>query len=133
MVFSVTSFCSEWPASGFPLRTQASGSVARAIAPRAESAPTQPMTPVRSCASGTTANCPNEPPALTMPLAMPRFCGGTARLTADISTPRPDMPEPPAAMTPISTISIQVLEACGVSTVPSITSTPPSAITRPVP
>ena len=43
------------------------------------------------------------------------------------------MPPPPAATTPISSTSIQVLVACGVSTVPSITSTAPMAMTRPVP
>ena len=47
-------------------------------------APIQPIAPVLYCAIGTTANCPNQPPALTKPLAMPRFSGGSAR---DCCTP----------------------------------------------
>ena len=101
--------------------------------PSAVSAPTQPIAPVSSAASGATTNCPNEPPALTMPLARPRFSAGSARATADISTPSPAMPPPPAATTPMSSTSIHALVACGVSTVPSMTSTAPAATTRPVP
>src|SRR5467141_3608027 len=64
---------------------------------------------------------------------MASFSGGTARATADISTPSPAMPPPPAATTPIRSTSIQVLVAWGVSTVPIMTSTAPAAMTRPVP
>ncbi len=116
-----------------PRSTQASGTMASESRPSAVSAPTQPNAPVSSIASGATTNWPNEPPALTMPLAMPRFSGGNARATADISTPSPAMPPPPAAITPIKSTSIQVLVAWGVSTVPIMTSTAPAAMTRPVP
>src|SRR5438094_1051511 len=116
-----------------PRSGQASGTMASESSPSAVRAPTQPSIPVRRTASGATTNWPNEPPALTMPLARPRFSGGTARATADISTPRPAMPPPPAAITPMRSTSIQVVLACGVSTVPSITSTAPVATTRPVP
>jgi len=71
----------------------------------------QPIDPNSNCANGTTANCPKEAPALIMPLAMPRFSGGSTRPIADITTPRPVMPAPPAATTPTNTISIQVLVA----------------------
>src|SRR6266850_524783 len=117
----------------FPRKTKASGTMASESRPSDVSAPTQPSAPVSAIASGATTNWPNEPPALTMPLAMPRFSGGSARATADISTPSPAMPPPPAATTPIRRTSIQVLVAYGVSTVPSMTSTAPVAITRPVP
>ncbi len=116
-----------------PRSTKASGTIASERRPSAVSAPIQPSMPVSTIASGATTNWPNEPPAFTMPLAMPRFSGGSARATADISTPSPAMPPPPAATTPIRSTSIQVLVACGVSTVPSMTSTAPMAITRPVP
>ena len=101
--------------------------------PSTVSAPTQPSVPPSSTASGATRNWPNEPPALTMPLARPRFSGGSARATEDMSTPRPAMPLPPAETMPMRRISVQVVLAYGVSTVPSITSTPPMAMTRPVP
>src|SRR2546421_2973654 len=129
--FSGTAPCAA--AGCFPRSTKASGTMASESRPSAVSAPTQPNIVVKRIASGATTNWPKEPPALTMPLAMPRFSGGSARATADISTPRPAMPPPPAATTPMSSTSIQVLVACGVSTVPSITSTAPTAMTRPVP
>ena len=116
-----------------PRSTQASGSTASAIAPSAASALTHPSAPVRNSASGTTANWPNDPPAFTSPLARPRACAGTARPTADISTPSPAMPAPPAAMTPITTSSSHAVCAYGVSAVPIATSTAPVAMTRPEP
>ena len=43
----------------------------------------QPATAVMPCAIGTKMNWPNEPPALTMPVAMPRLAGGARRAVAD--------------------------------------------------
>src|SRR4051812_16082047 len=107
--------------------------MARERNPSTVSAPTQPSVPPSSTASGATMNCPSEPPEFTMPLASPRFSGGRARATEDISTPSPAMPLPPAEMMPMKRISIQVVLAYGVSTVPSMTNTPPMATIRPVP
>ena len=49
----------------------------------------QPATAVMPCAIGTKTNWPNEPPALTMPLAMPRLSGGASRAVADEQHRRP--------------------------------------------
>ena len=60
-------------------------------------------------AIGANRNWPNEPPALTMPVAMPRFSAGISRVVAAISTDGPAMPAPPAASTPIAKISPAVV------------------------
>jgi len=49
-----------------------------------------------------------EPPALTTPLARPRFSGGGVRPTADVNTPSPATPAPPAATTTMRRTSIQI-------------------------
>src|SRR3954466_5234344 len=116
-----------------PRSGQASGTMASERSPSTVRAPAQPSVPPRSTASGAMMNWPSEPPALTMPVARPRFSGGSTRATDDMSTPRPAMPLPPADTTPMSTINIQAVVAYGVSTVPSMTSRPPMAMTRPVP
>ena len=46
----------------------------------------QPSAPVSAMAMGAMTNWPNEPPALTMPVARPRRSGGTRRVAAAIST-----------------------------------------------
>jgi hypothetical protein len=73
------------------------------------SAPTQPRLAVSAAASGAMRNWPNEPPALTTPVASPRRSGGIRRLVAAISTEGPAMPAPPAARMPSAKIRPQVL------------------------
>ena len=85
------------------------------------------------CATGAKMNWPNEPPALTMPVANPRRSGGTSRVVAAISTAGPAMPAPPAASTPIAKISPAVLVMNGISAVPIATSIKPTTNTRPGP
>ena len=85
----------------------------------------QPATAVMPCAIGTKTNWPNEPPALTMPLAMPRLAGGASRAVAAISTDGPAKPAPPAASTPIAKIRPKVVVISGTSAVPSATSSRP--------
>ena len=93
----------------------------------------QPATAVMPCAIGTNTNWPNEPPALTMPLAMPRRAGGASRAVAASSTDGPAKPAPPAASTPIATIRPRVVVISGTSAVPSATSSRPKSSTRPAP
>ena len=61
------------------------------------------QSPSRSCSSeanGTTANCPNEPPAVATPSAIERFAAGVWR----VITPKIG-PKPAAAMpTPVSAL-----------------------------
>jgi len=84
-------------------------------------------------AIGAMANWPKEPPALTIPVASPRFSGATSRVVAAISTDGPAIPAPPAASTPIAKINPAVVVISGVMKVPSATSSTPIRITRPVP
>jgi hypothetical protein len=93
----------------------------------------QPAAAVMPCAMGAKTNWPNEPPALTMPLAMPRLSAGTRRVVAAISTEGPAMPAPPAASTPIASTSPAVVVMNGISAVPSATSSTPTTSTRPAP
>ena len=71
-------------------------------------------------------NWPNEPPALTMPVASPRRSGGDQPRGRAISTAGPAMPAPPAASTPIAKIRPAVVVMYGVMKVPSATSSTPS-------
>jgi hypothetical protein len=52
------------------------------------------------CASGANTNCPNEPPALMTPAAVPREAAGTRCAAAPISTEKLPAPEPAAISTP---------------------------------
>ena len=97
------------------------------------SATTQPAAAVMLCAIGANRNCPNDPPALTMPVAMPRFSGGVRRVAAAINTEGPAMPAPPAPSTPIAKIRPSVVVMNGVTAVPIATSTTPANTTRAVP
>ena len=78
-------------------------------------------------------NWPNDPPALTMPLAMPRFSGGMSRVVAAISTDGPAMPAPPAARMPMAKISPTVVVMCGISAVPTATISTPATMALPAP
>jgi len=48
-------------------------------------APIQPSAWIKPCEMGANTNCPNEPPALTMPAALPRFSGGSCWAAAPMS------------------------------------------------
>jgi hypothetical protein len=93
----------------------------------------QPASAVMPWAIGTKMNWPNDPPALTMPLAMPRRAGGVNRAAADSSTEGPANPAPPAARTPIAKTRPSVVVINGTSAVPTPTSTSPTRRTRPAP
>ncbi len=67
------------------------------------------MPRINAPATGAITNWPNEPPALTMPVAKPRRSGAIRRAVADISTAGPAMPAPPAASTPMAKIKPAVL------------------------
>src|SRR3989344_446870 len=116
-----------------PLSTHTAGSASSTSTPSHCMALAQPTAAVRLMAMGAITNCPNDPPAFTMPLASPRLLAGTSRAVAAISTDGPAMPAPPAASTPIAKISPAVVVMYGVMKVPSATSATPSRITRPVP
>ena len=91
------------------------------------------MPTISAAAIGAVTNCPSEPPALTMPVAMPRFSGPIMRTAADISTAGPARPEPPEASTPMAKISPSVVVMSGVRKVPMASSTTPTTSTRPAP
>jgi hypothetical protein len=93
----------------------------------------QPMPTISAAAMGAVANWPKEPPALTMPVAMPRRAGSIMRTLADISTAGPAMPEPPDASTPIAKIRPSVLVMKGVMNVPIASRTTPAISTRAAP
>ena len=92
-----------------PRSTQAAGSASSVMSARLCTEAIQPAAAVMPCAIGAKTNCPNEPPALTMPVAMPCFAGGTSRVAAAISTDGPAMPAPPADNTPMARIRPQVV------------------------
>jgi hypothetical protein len=95
------------------------------------SAATQPTPSISAAAIGAMTNWPNEPPALTMPVASPLLPGGSKRVVAAISTAGPAMPAPPADSTPIAKISPTVLVISGVMKVPKATSSTPASSTAP--
>jgi hypothetical protein len=70
------------------------GSASRTIAAMLHTETCQPKPAVIAPAIGTNTNWPNEPPALTMPLAMPRFSGGVSRAVEASSTDGPAKPAP---------------------------------------
>ena len=119
--------------NAFPLSTEAAGKASSTSTPSTCMALAQPMLALRPMASGAIRNWPNEPPAFTTPVEMPRWVAGTMRVVAAISTDGPAMPAPPAASTPMEKISSAVLVISGVMKVPSATSTTPVTSTRPVP
>ena len=80
----------------------------------------QPKFTIIKPASGANKNCPIEPPALTIPNAMPDFSGGTNLFTADIMTGRPAIPAPPADKTPIEITSIKGVVENGINRHPNI-------------
>ena len=96
-------------------------------------AATQPRPRISPPAIGAITNWPNEPPALTMPVARPRRSAGISRVVAAINTAGPAMPAPPADSTPMARISPRVLVISGVITVPSATRAAPISNTRPAP
>ena len=93
----------------------------------------QPKPAVMAPAIGTNTNWPNEPPALTMPLAMPRFSGDVSRAVEASSTDGPAKPAPPAASTPMARIRPNVVVMNGTSAVPMATKARPISSTRPAP
>ena len=121
------------PAFDEPRSTHAAGSASKDSSARLCSEATQPATSVMPWAIGANTNWPNEPPALTMPVAMPRRSGGISRVVAAISTDGPAMPAPPADSTPIASTRPQVVCMYGTSAVPMASSTTPATSTRPAP
>ena len=93
----------------------------------------QPSATSSAPAIGAIRNWPKEPPALTMPVAMPCLSLGIRRIVAAISTAGPAMPAPPADNTPMAKIKPAVLLIQGVMKVPNATSSTPASNTRPVP
>src|SRR5690554_5936804 len=80
--------------SSLSMRDKGSNS---AISPaQTSSAVDQPKTSSKPKVPGSMTNCPNEPAALAMPMAMLRFSGATERPTADSNTENevPDKPKP---------------------------------------
>ena len=76
-------------------------------------------------------NWPNDPPAFTTPVAMPRRSAGISLAVAAISTDGPAMPAPPAASTPMAKMRPHVVVMSGVRNVPSAnSSTPTNSLNR---
>ena len=94
---------------------------------------TQPAAAVTPCAMGANTNWPNDPPALTMPMAMPLCCGGMRRTVAAIRTEGPASPAPPAASTPMARMSPAVELMKGTIAVPIATIRMPRNSTLPAP
>ena len=120
--------CVAWPFS-----IKAAGRHSSTSKPISCIAVTQPRPRISAPVTGAMTNWPNEPPALTMPVARPRHSGAISRVVAAISTAGPAMPAPPADSMPMAKISPAVLVISGVSTVPSATSEAPTSSTRPAP
>ena len=93
----------------------------------------QPTSPLSPSAIGTIVNCPKDPPALTMPLAIARFSGGIRRATAARSCDGPLAPAPHAIRIPTANTSAAVDPASGIRALPTATIRMPPAITRPAP
>ena len=74
---------------------------------------------MKTCASGTTRNWPSDPPAVTMPKASVRLCGGAIRPTAPSTTTKvaPAMARP--TITPKPSISPMKSAATAASARPS--------------
>jgi hypothetical protein len=86
----VAPVCACGAAPEAPLVSQSTSGMARSpVAPSSIMAGCHPASPISSCANGTSVNWPNEPPALTMPLANERFASGIQRVAADSSIAGP--------------------------------------------
>jgi hypothetical protein len=93
------------------------------------------QSPSRCCsieANGTTANWPNEPPAVVTPSASERRAGGVCRLTAPKIGPKPAaaMPMPDTTLPSVSRVPPA---ASAIISMPATYSTPPAATVRAVP
>ena len=61
-------------------------------------APIHPSAWISACEIGAKTNCPNDPPALMMPAALPRLSSVRWRAAAPTSTEKLPAPEPTAAI-----------------------------------
>ena len=99
-----------------------------AIAAIAISAAAQPSHSSKPSVPGSMANCPNEPAALTMPMAILRFSGATARPTAPKMTENvvPERPRPinSPALTVMPSAEVERL----INSSPKAYSKPPTTI-----
>jgi len=129
-VASVAWVCAIGGASEPRVSQRISGTAINPVAPRTMSAGCQPARPISSCARGIRVNWPNEPPALTMPLAIARLASGIQRFAADMSSDGPMAPAPLAARTPISRINAGAVVANGVAAVANATRSAPPTMTR---
>ena len=100
---------------------------------RMASAVSAPRSPISPCATGTSAACPSEPPALASPIISPRRCGGTARPTAASAAPVPVQETPSPVRMPMPRSIVAALGSSAGSASPAASSTPPTAMTRPAP
>ena len=73
-----------------------SGNAAIVMSASDHIAPIQPTPWISFCEIGANTNCPNEPPALMMPAALPRSCAVRRCAAAPISTEKLPAPEPTA-------------------------------------
>ncbi len=120
-------------AAGRCRNTDAAGSTSSTSATKASIAPCQPMPPISTAASGANTSWPAELPALTRPIASPRFSAGTRCATAPISRGAPPAAAPAAPASIRLAISAALLPATVISASPAAESTPPATTTRAVP
>ena len=71
-------------------------------------------------------NCPNDPPALMMPAALPRLSAVRCRDAAPISTEKLPAPEPTAERTPSETMRPKPEVMNGVNAMPIASTTRPA-------
>ena len=102
-----------------------SGSAASVITASDHIAPIQPNAWMSFCDTGANTNCPNEPPALMMPAALPRASAGMRCAAAPISTEKLPAPEPIAESRPSANTSPRPEPMKGVSAVPRARRTMP--------
>ncbi len=70
------------------LTTRARGRAPSVITASDHIAPIQPSAWISACDIGANTNCPNDPPALMMPAALPRLSGGECAARRRRSAPR---------------------------------------------
>ena len=83
----------------------------------------QPSVWMSFCRRGANRNCPNEPPALITPDALPRASAGRRRAAAPISTEKLAPPAPSWVIRPMATTRPKPESMKGVTAQPSARST----------
>ena len=101
------------------LTVRTSGRAASVIAASAHMAPIQPNVWISRCEIGANANWPNDPPALMMPAALPRFSAARWGEAAPINTEKLPAPEPMADRSPNERMRPSPVVMKGVMAVPS--------------